>query len=353
MLTSAGSGYSRWGDLALTRWREDADLRRLRLLPLHQGRAQRRGVVGGLPAERRRAGRLRRGLQRGSRRGDAPRRLADDDAGRARFRRGRRRSSPRLDHEFRRRRPRHRNHLLRRTRSGAAERRHRASRLLEAVRRDGISRRHRRDSGDAAQASADRAGNLGRASERRRRRSHRRRRIRNRPGAFPRPRPQHSHAHRRDRQPSAVELGRRRPRPDLLDPPPRPRRAGRDRSRGVLDHRRLQPRRAARRRRQASRRRRVCARLDAGVDAGAGAAPPSRRDGRRGRAVSAACRACDLCRAGLAPVLGYDRAGRRRAVGPVAAGDFRRSADRARCASPTSSISTSSANCCRRTNIGG
>ena len=24
MLTSAGSGYSRWGDLALTRWREDA-----------------------------------------------------------------------------------------------------------------------------------------------------------------------------------------------------------------------------------------------------------------------------------------------------------------------------------------
>ena len=57
--------------------------------------------------------------------------------------------------------------------------------------------------------------------------------------------------------------------------------------------------------------------------------------------------------AGLAPVLGHDRAGRRRAVRPVAAGDFRRFADRACCASPMSSISTSSANCCRRTNIGG
>ena len=28
MITAAGSGYSRWNDLAVTRWREDADARR-------------------------------------------------------------------------------------------------------------------------------------------------------------------------------------------------------------------------------------------------------------------------------------------------------------------------------------
>ena len=165
MLTSAGSGYSRWGDLALTRWREDATCDDFGSYLFVKDVRSGVGVVGGLPTERRRAGRLCRGLQRGPRRSDAPRRLADDDVGRARFGRGRRGSSPRLDHEFRRPYARNRNHVLRRTRSGAAERRHRPSRLLETVRRDGISRRRRRDPGDAATAGADRAGNLGRASD--------------------------------------------------------------------------------------------------------------------------------------------------------------------------------------------
>ena len=68
MLTAAGSGYSRWGERAVTRWREDATLRRLRLLYLPARRSQRRGLVGGVSAERARARRLSRLLQRGSRR---------------------------------------------------------------------------------------------------------------------------------------------------------------------------------------------------------------------------------------------------------------------------------------------
>ena len=47
----AGGGYSRWRDLAVTRWREDATCDRLGhlLLPARPGR--RRGVVGRLPAD--------------------------------------------------------------------------------------------------------------------------------------------------------------------------------------------------------------------------------------------------------------------------------------------------------------
>ena len=94
------------------------DLRRLRLLHL-TSRTCAAGVVmvGGLPAQRRRAGRLRGRLQRGSRRDHAPRRLADDDAGCDRSGRRRRGSAPGLDHEFRKSRARPRDHLLRRSSS--------------------------------------------------------------------------------------------------------------------------------------------------------------------------------------------------------------------------------------------
>ena len=59
MLTAAGSGYSRWRDLAVTRWREDADLRRLGLLRLSEGRRAAARSGRRLPADRRRARRLR------------------------------------------------------------------------------------------------------------------------------------------------------------------------------------------------------------------------------------------------------------------------------------------------------
>ena len=58
MLTAAGSGYSRWRDLAVTRWREDATCDDWGSYVFLRDVAQRRGLVGRLPAERRRARRL-------------------------------------------------------------------------------------------------------------------------------------------------------------------------------------------------------------------------------------------------------------------------------------------------------
>ncbi len=51
MITAAGSGYSRWQDLAVTRWREDVDHRRYRVLHPAARRGQRRALVGWLPAQ--------------------------------------------------------------------------------------------------------------------------------------------------------------------------------------------------------------------------------------------------------------------------------------------------------------
>ena len=102
MLTAAGSGYSRWGDLAVTRWREDATCDDLGSYVFLRDVRSGRRVVGRLSAERRRARRLRCRLQRGPRRVRAPRRNADDDVGGARLGRRRCRGPPRLDLEFRR-----------------------------------------------------------------------------------------------------------------------------------------------------------------------------------------------------------------------------------------------------------
>ena len=53
MLTAAGSGYSRWGDIAVTRWREDATRDDWGSYVFLRDVAERRGLVGRLPAERR------------------------------------------------------------------------------------------------------------------------------------------------------------------------------------------------------------------------------------------------------------------------------------------------------------
>ena len=163
MLTAAGSGYSRWGDLALTRWREDATCDDFRLLHPHQRPAHWRCVVGGLSTERCRTGWICGHLRRGPRGDHAPRWLADNDIGRHGIRRGRRGSSPGFDDKFRKPLARHRDHVLRRTRARAPERRRRASRLFEAVRGHGISSRCRGHPGHAAKAGAERSRNLGRA----------------------------------------------------------------------------------------------------------------------------------------------------------------------------------------------
>ena len=216
MLTAAGSGYSRWRDLAVTRWREDATCDDWGSYIFLRDVDERRGLVGRLPAERRRARRLRSRLQRGPRRVHAPRRHADDDAWRSLV-------SAEDDAEVRRvsisntgsQRARDRGHLLCRARAGAAGRRHRPSGLLQAVRPDRISRRRRRllatrrrrapnepeiwaahlavVDGEAVgklEFETDRARFLGRG-----------RSVRD--------------ADRRDRRPAAVEHGRHRARSDL------------------------------------------------------------------------------------------------------------------------------------------
>ena len=52
MVTNAGGGYSRWSDLAVTRWREDADLRQLGHLLLPPRRRRRRVLVDGATSRR-------------------------------------------------------------------------------------------------------------------------------------------------------------------------------------------------------------------------------------------------------------------------------------------------------------
>ena len=162
MLTAAGSGYSRWRDLAVTRWREDVTCDAWGTLRLPARRAQRRGVVGRLPAERRRAGQLRGGVLRGPRRDRPPRRHAHDDARGGGLARGRRRGAPRVALEPRQPRARDRADLVRRDRAGAPRRRRGAPGLLQAVRADGVRRRRRRAAGHAAAAVARRAGRSGR-----------------------------------------------------------------------------------------------------------------------------------------------------------------------------------------------
>ncbi len=140
MLTAAGSGYSRWRDLAVTRWREDATRDDWGTYVFLRDVAERRGLVGRLPAERRRAGQLR-----GRR---SPRTAPSSSGATARSRRrsrssSRRRTTPRSAASRSTNRgsrgARDRAHLLRRARARAAGRRRGAPGLLEAVRADRVS----------------------------------------------------------------------------------------------------------------------------------------------------------------------------------------------------------------------
>ncbi len=139
MLTAAGSGYSRWRDLAVTRWREDATCDEWGSYVFLRDVEQRQRMVGWISAERHRARRLRCRFQRGSRRVHAPRRNAQDDHGGARLGRRRCRGPSRLDIELRHPRARDRRHVLRRARAGAPGCRRHASSVFQAIRRNRIS----------------------------------------------------------------------------------------------------------------------------------------------------------------------------------------------------------------------
>ena len=96
MLTSAGSGYSRWRDLAITRWREDLTFDDWGQLYLSARRTIRQCLVRWLSARRHRSRRVRSHFLRRSRRNRPPRSLADHGSGSGRFLRRRRGSPPHL-----------------------------------------------------------------------------------------------------------------------------------------------------------------------------------------------------------------------------------------------------------------
>ena len=154
LLTSAGSGYSRWGDLALTRWREDATLDDFgSYIYIKDVRTGSRWSAGFQPSGVEAdvfGGVLRRPRRVYPEDGSLTTALdvivsGEDDAEVRRV--------SITNSGIRTRDP--GNHLLCRTRSRAAERRHRPSRLFETVCRDGISRRYRRDCGHPPKAGAD------------------------------------------------------------------------------------------------------------------------------------------------------------------------------------------------------
>ena len=356
MLTAAGSGYSRWRDLAVTRWREDATCddwgSYIFLRDVDSGAR----LVGGLSAERRRARQLRgRPSPRIARSSSAPTRDLTTTLEVV--------VSPEDDAEVRRvsitnagdRAARDRGHLLCELvlAPPAADAAHPAfSKLF--VQTEYVAE-GRRDPGDAPAALGTRAGNLGGASRRRRRRGHgRSRRSRPTGRAFSAAAATFARADRRDGRPASVQHRRHGARSGLRAAPSR------------ADRRRARPCASpsgpvvaasrdgrARSRRQAPRRQRLRARGHAGLDAGAGAAAPSRHRRRRGRPVSAPRRPPALCRRVAAAVLRHHpprRGRRRRRCGPRASPAICRSCC---CGSTMSKTSTSPASCCRRTNTGG
>ena len=293
MITAAGSGYSRWRDLAVTRWREDVDARLLGQLRL--------------PARRRSSGEVwsagyqPSGVEPDSYEVDVLRGPRRDPSGAtARSRRTLEVVvSPEDDAEVRRvsltnlgsARARDRADLVRRDRAGAAGRRRRASRPSPTCSsQTEFVADARRAARDAPAAVAGRAAGLGGA----RRRSSRARRVgdvavRDRPGALPRPRARRS-ARRSsviDGRPLSNTAGA------VLDPIFSLRRRVRARARRHA--------RASRSRRWSRRRARAALDLadkyrdpaaferavDAGLDAGAGAAAPPRHRRRRGAPLPA------------------------------------------------------------------
>ena len=161
MLTAAGSGYSRWRDLAVTRWREDATCddwgSYVFLRDVDSGNVWSAGFQpsGAEPDDydvafnedraefTRRDGTLKTTMEVLV--------SAEDDA------EVRRVSISNSRHP----RAGDRRHVLRRARAGAPGCRRHASSLFQAIRRNRISGRSRRHFGDAETASAERARNLG------------------------------------------------------------------------------------------------------------------------------------------------------------------------------------------------
>ena len=157
----------RRGD-ALARGR---DPRRVGQLPLPARHAQRRGLVGGPPAERGRGGQLRGHLLGGPRRVLPSRRLDHDAPDRRRVGGARRGDPPRVADQPRLARSRDRADVVRRDRPRAAGGRRRPPGLPEPVRPDRVRPRDRRPPGDPPAAIAATSRRSGPRTSRRSRRS--------------------------------------------------------------------------------------------------------------------------------------------------------------------------------------
>ena len=131
-------------------------------------------------------------------------------------------------------------------------------------------------------------------------------------------------------QPGALQYDRHGARPGLQPAPPRPGPAGNDGPCRLLDRGRPDAARSPRSGGPASSAHGLRPRRDPGLDPGAGPASPSRHLGRRGPCLPAHRQSGPLCRSDLAAVIGHVAAQSLRPVDPVAPRHLRRSAHRSR-----------------------
>jgi cyclic beta-1,2-glucan synthetase len=206
MVTARGTGFSRWNDLAVTRWRADPTEDRDGTFIFLRDVAT--GAWWSATDEPRRApdekcvtyftdDKVSFVKTVGSLRSEVEVIVVSE---------GQRRGPPRDAVQRERRRPPHRGHLLRRARAGAGGGRRCPSRLLKNVREDRDRRGGQCHPCQPAQARRRRAGHRGRAFRHRRGRHHPRHRGRNGQARLHRPWPRH----RRSGCPGAGRAPRRR-----------------------------------------------------------------------------------------------------------------------------------------------
>ena len=200
--------------------------------------------------------------------------------------------------------------------------------FLQDVRGDRIAALGRHP-GDASPPRPGRARAVGSPSRGRRGRSGRRRRGRDRSRPFPRPRQRCRQRHRGDRRPAPVEHRRHGAGPGVRPAPAPAHPGGRHGADRLLDDGDVLARSPSRCDRQAPGHQRLRAGGDARLDSGAGAAPLSRHRFHRGDPLPAPGGPCALCQSGAAFLVGHDPSRSRRATRPVGAGHIGRQADRA------------------------
>ena len=353
MVTAAGSGYSRWGDLAVTRWREDVTRDAwgsfLFLRDRHSGAVWSVGhQPSGTEADTYEVEYAEDHAEFRRRDGPIATRLIIVVSSRAR-----RRDPPGVRHQPRLAATRGRAHLVRRDRARPAGRRRRPPGLPEPVRPDRVRPRPQRARGHPPSPVRHGSPGLGGARRRGRGRAAGRHPVRDGSGALPRPRPAGRRRGRGDGRPSAVEHGRRGARSDLQPAPPDHPRGRRHSACDLLHRRGRVARGGPRPGRQVPRFGDVRAGRDAGVDPGAGPAPPPRDRPGRGLAVPAAGQPGHL----LGPVApasaGPARVEPSRRVGAVGARHLRRPPDRPRAGSTNRRTWTSSGSSSGPTSTGG